>query len=224
MEMGVDLRQPLLRADSGSGSLLLDHFVGAEQKGFGYLQAERLGRLQIDDEIELDRLLYRHVGWLFAAQYLVGEFSSASKQVGEIRAIGHQPAGVDELPEAEDRRNSLFGDNPQYLVLVRVHERFAQHVKSIWTPLLDTRQGRRNVIGEAQLEDFGLDIQRGCRRPDTACFKRKTAACDIGKRSKPAHVRDDLAQQIDTLACKIVRLHRQARDIAAGPRQALDQA
>ena len=39
----------------GSKKSLLDHLVGAGQHGCGDFDAERLGRLQVDDELESGR-------------------------------------------------------------------------------------------------------------------------------------------------------------------------
>src|SRR5262245_39761530 len=50
---------------------LLDHLVGAQQEGFRQLEAERLGDSEIDDQLELRRLLDRKLACLRAAQNLV---------------------------------------------------------------------------------------------------------------------------------------------------------
>jgi hypothetical protein len=58
-------RQParLLRATSGlmqrSKTTLLDHLVGKREYFIGKLEPERLRGLQVDDELELSRLLDR---------------------------------------------------------------------------------------------------------------------------------------------------------------------
>src|SRR5438093_12328681 len=49
----------------------LDHLVGAQEERLGDRQAKRLGGVQIDDEIELGRLLDRDVAWLGPSQNLV---------------------------------------------------------------------------------------------------------------------------------------------------------
>src|SRR5215469_6257753 len=50
---------------------LLDHFVCAGEQRRRHGEAERLRGRQIDDEVELGRLLDRDVGWLRSAQNLV---------------------------------------------------------------------------------------------------------------------------------------------------------
>ena len=40
----------------------LDHLVGAELARYGHVEAERLGRLQIEQELQSGRLLYQQLG------------------------------------------------------------------------------------------------------------------------------------------------------------------
>jgi hypothetical protein len=48
-----------------------DHLVGAGDQRWRHLQPERLGSLEVDDQLELVRLLHRQVCGLGALQYLV---------------------------------------------------------------------------------------------------------------------------------------------------------
>src|SRR5215471_7072403 len=59
---------------------LFDHLVGAQEKGLGQLQPERLGGRQVDDEVELGRLLDRELGGPGAAQNLVDIIAGAPEQ------------------------------------------------------------------------------------------------------------------------------------------------
>ena len=47
---------------------LFDHLVGAREQRRRHVEAERLGGLEVDHELELDRLHDRQVGRLFAFQ------------------------------------------------------------------------------------------------------------------------------------------------------------
>src|SRR5438876_5159980 len=49
-----------------------DHLVGAQQDRGGNLQAERLCRLEIDEKLDLDRLLNRQLGWIFSLEHTSG--------------------------------------------------------------------------------------------------------------------------------------------------------
>src|SRR5664280_2858279 len=48
----------------------LDHPVGAQYQSVRNLQADCFGGFEVDDELEIRRLLHRHVGGFGAAQYL----------------------------------------------------------------------------------------------------------------------------------------------------------
>ena len=63
----------------------------------GIVEAERLGGRQVDDQIELGRLLDREVGRLRPAQNLVDIVGGAPEQVREVRSIGHQASRFDVL-------------------------------------------------------------------------------------------------------------------------------
>ena len=65
-------------------SASFDHLVGAQQERFRDCQSDRLGGRQIDDEIELGRLLDRKVSRLRAAQNLVDIVGSAAVRSGTL--------------------------------------------------------------------------------------------------------------------------------------------
>src|SRR4051812_567942 len=72
----------------------------------GIVSPSAVGCGQIDDEIELSRLLDRYISGLRPAQDLVDIVTGAAPKVRKVWAIGHQPSGFDELPQIVGRRQS----------------------------------------------------------------------------------------------------------------------
>ena len=73
---------------------LLDHLVGARQQCGWNLDAERFGRLQIDDELKFGRELDRHFGWIFTLKNTSCKDPGLPELIAEARSIAHQAAGV----------------------------------------------------------------------------------------------------------------------------------
>src|SRR2546425_4178307 len=84
----------------------LDHLVGTQQERLGDLEVERLGGGQVDDEIELARLLDRDVARLCPAQNLVDKIGGAPVQVRSVWSIGHETSRFDVLPNGMQRWQS----------------------------------------------------------------------------------------------------------------------
>src|SRR5450631_2358803 len=79
----------------------LNHFVGAQQYRLRNREAERLRCLEVDDKVELGRLLDRQVGRIGALENLVHIASGATEKVSKVRSIGHQAPEFHLLPIRE---------------------------------------------------------------------------------------------------------------------------
>src|SRR6516164_4885847 len=87
---------------------LFDHLVSAGEKGRRNLEAERLCDPEIDDQLELGRLLRRQIRWLGALEDLVHELSGPSVIVGERRPVAHQTPRFDILAVAINSRQLVL--------------------------------------------------------------------------------------------------------------------
>ena len=58
-----------------------DHFIGSRQQAGGNVNAERSGGLEVDDQFELGRCLYRQVGGLFALENAIDIGGASSEQI-----------------------------------------------------------------------------------------------------------------------------------------------
>jgi hypothetical protein len=75
----------------------LNHLIRPHQHVGRNRQADLLSRFEIDDELELLRLLHREIGKLSAFEDLVHLGSGAPIKVIEVRPIGHKAALIDVL-------------------------------------------------------------------------------------------------------------------------------
>src|SRR4030095_1693428 len=78
----------------GSRPSLLDDLIGPLQQRLRDGEADRLGRLEVDDQLELRGLLDGQVAGLGAFQDLVHVGGGAPLQVKKVCAIGHKTASL----------------------------------------------------------------------------------------------------------------------------------
>jgi hypothetical protein len=86
----------------------LDHLVGARLQGQGQLDAERLGSLEIEDQLDPYGLLDRQISRLFTLENTANVAPNCSMLIRGVRSIALQTAGRRKLAEAKDRRHLVL--------------------------------------------------------------------------------------------------------------------
>src|SRR6516225_1136933 len=72
-----------------SKKILFDHLVGASEQRGRHVDAEHLGGLQIDDELESGGLLHQQIGGLDAFDDATGIAANLAINVGEVGSVTH---------------------------------------------------------------------------------------------------------------------------------------
>ena len=71
-------------------------------------QTDLLGSFEIDDELELLRLLHRKISGLSAFENLVDHRRDALKRFGRVGPVGHQAAAIHKISPGVNRRQPIF--------------------------------------------------------------------------------------------------------------------
>src|SRR6516225_12278112 len=86
----------------------LDHLVGAGEQSWCHRETERSRCLEINDQLELRRLLDRKVGGLLALEDAIDIGCGAAEQIGALNSVGDQASAPGELRNRIDYRQVLL--------------------------------------------------------------------------------------------------------------------
>src|SRR2546422_10998760 len=106
-----------------AGSLI--HLVCSQQHRLRNREAERLGGLHVDHELELRRLLDREVGWLRALEDFVYVRRRTPPEISEAGAVEHEPPDIHENSHAVNCRQPMSRCELRDLVWVTHQEKLS---------------------------------------------------------------------------------------------------
>src|SRR6266550_332213 len=94
-------------AARGPSTPSFNHLVGAREQRWRHRQAERIGGLEIDDQLELDGLHHRQITWQHALEDAANIASGLLVHGGRIGAVADQSASIDEFALKIHGRNAV---------------------------------------------------------------------------------------------------------------------
>ena len=127
--------------------LSFDDLICSDQNIGRDRQADLLRRLEIDDELELHRLLDRKIGGLAAFEYLVDIRSGAPVQITKAHAVAHKSPVFDKFWRVVYRREAVLYRKFCNLCAARKEERATQHENCFGAPLGCGSESGLNILG-----------------------------------------------------------------------------
>jgi hypothetical protein len=103
VRLKVDIRARKRQHAPQQTTSLLNHLVGAGEQRDGRVEAQRLGSLEIDDQLEFGGLLDRQIARLFASEDAIDVGRCPPVWINRIRPIGHETSGCNEKADWVDR-------------------------------------------------------------------------------------------------------------------------
>src|SRR5262249_52346585 len=139
---------------------LSDHLGRLEEDSRGNREAEGLGGLEVDDQLELRGLLHGQVARRGAFEDLVHIGGGAPERVRQARAIGHEASVFHELAQLRHHREPALGRQLESPDPVRLNEKTSPHDERANARAGGGGEGALQLIGTAYLQGVQLHPQR----------------------------------------------------------------
>src|SRR5262245_33427930 len=104
-------------------SCSFDHLVGDGEQPRREAEAKCPGGVEVDHELELDRLHDREVGGLLALENPAGVHAGLAICIGDTCSVAHQTADLGSLAPGVDRRHPTVGRQRNELYATVVEQR-----------------------------------------------------------------------------------------------------
>src|SRR5262245_33227642 len=208
----------------GEGSSL-DHLVGPPQERRRDTQAERLGSLDVDDQLIFGGLLHGQIGRLCAPEDLVHEDCGTSVLGDEVRSVRHEATGLDEFPETVDGWPPDLCREVCNLRALRDEERICHDEQSRDALPGYGGESAVDLLGRGRLDEEELQPQGSRRIIHIANRHGVAGIAGVGEDRHAPQLGSDCLEQLQSFA-KNVRADAESYpcDIPARARQARDEA
>src|SRR6516225_1325180 len=203
---------------------LFDHLIDTGEQLRRHLDAERPGRLQVDDELEFGRLHDREVCGLHALEDSAGIVADLAKHPRTIGRVAHQPTNFDKLAKAIGRGNPVAVREGDKLDTSAVEEYVAGDERGVGSVAHEGGERRLDFADGAGVED--LNLQPDGARRFRYLTQRRLGDRDIGRIDQHRNANGlghQVMQQPKPLGQNLLCEQIDACRVAAGPSKAGDQ-
>src|SRR3954447_19659896 len=112
---------------------LLDHLIGAQQQRRRDRKAQYLRSLEIDDQLNIGRLLNRQISRLFTLENAADIGANRSVLIVDICAVAHQAPSLGKLTKAKDRGQLITTRKSGELLYMRKEKRVGTNYETTGT-------------------------------------------------------------------------------------------
>ena len=186
-------------------------------------QAERLRRLEVDDQLELRRLLDGKVSRLRPLQDLVRVSGGAAEHVRTVYPIHRKTARVRELPQVKYRRQAALDRKIRNPFEIRHEHRVWHDGQSASARPGCLFERLREIGGAPYLERMKLDSELPCWELDFFPTECGAAVLWIPEHSHAGELGNNFPEELQPFSNQLRDDLGQPRDVATGPRQALNK-
>src|SRR5215813_7809827 len=140
--------------------LSFDHFICPREHVRWNRQGDLLSGFEIDNELELLRLLHREVGGLGALQDLVNIRSRAVVQVAKTHAVAHEPSSFDKFRKRVDYGQPIFDREFDDLRSLRIEHGGNKHDYCLSPSFSRGSKCGLNIVGTQHVDVLMLQLER----------------------------------------------------------------
>src|SRR5262249_733747 len=138
----------------------LDPLVGGDLQCQRHLEAERLGSLEVDHQLELGRLNNRQVCRLLALENPAGVNSRLTKYVGDAGSIADEAAGRDKLAQRVNRGYRVVRRQRRKFIAPADKERIGKDHQRASSLLSQRREGCVDLLVNTRGQGNGSPAER----------------------------------------------------------------
>jgi hypothetical protein len=221
---GVTRVAAIISRVNGAAPFYLRSFVGADKHRCRDSDAKRLGRLEVDEQLNFCRLLHWQVSGLLAVENPASINPGLTVRIEDAASVAQQPAGGGELAPFVDRRQRPTTGQRSKLFDPTVEQGIRADHKACHLQSRHRSKYRVEFRLTVRMQDVELYPERTSRCLQPFCDRLcERGISRINQHRKAGRVGDQLVQQFQALRRNLDVQRYHARHIAARSIEAGDQ-